>query len=221
GGPRTFNRDTKLAGKADAVWNSAPGDGGPAGRARTAASRAAATRKATKSGAAKSQKPRAVRGGTMPSFVAPQLCRLVDRPPSGPGWVHEVKFDGYRVQMRAEGGGVTLKTRKGLDWTGKFAAIAKAAASLPDSIIDGEIVALDRNGAPDFAALQAALADEKTDDLIFFAFDLLYLEGEDLRSLPLAERKERLKSILESRGGKKPALIRFVEHFEGAGDAVL
>jgi bifunctional non-homologous end joining protein LigD len=220
-GPRPFMLDTKLAGKADAVWNSAPGDGGPAGRARTAASRAAATRKATKSGAAKTKKRPAARSGTMPSFVAPQLCRLVDRPPSGPGWVHEVKFDGYRVQMRVERGGVTLKTRKGLDWTGKFAAITKAAASLPDSIIDGEIVALDRNGAPDFAALQAALADEKTDDLIFFAFDLLYLEGEDLRGLPLAERKQRLESTLGDRRGKSASLIRFVEHFDEPGEAVL
>jgi bifunctional non-homologous end joining protein LigD len=219
-GPKPFMLATKLAGRADAVWDSAS-DHGPAVGARAAVARAAATRTVGKLPASKIKTPRAARGGPMPSFVPPQLCRLVARPPSGPGWAHEIKFDGYRIQMRVEGGIVTLKTRKGLDWTGKFATIAKAGASLPDSIIDGEIVALDRNGAPDFAALQAALADKKTEDLIFFAFDLLCLGSEDLRSLPLAQRKRRLKSILQASGGRSAKLIRFVEHFEAPGDAVL
>src|SRR5580704_4889207 len=131
----------------------------------------------------------------MPEFIAPQLCRLVERPPSGKDWVHEVKFDGYRMQLRIENGGATLKTRKGLDWTEKFPAIADAATRLPDAIIDGEVVALDHNGVPDFAALQAALADHNTDNLIYFAFDLLFVTGEDLRNLPLADRKGRLASI--------------------------
>ena len=117
----------------------------------------------------------------MPDFVAPQLCASVERPPNRDGWCHEIKFDGYRVQLRVEDGEVALKTRKGLDWTDKFAAIAKEAKSLPDVLIDGEIVALDDNGAPDFSALQAALSDGKTDNLIFFAFDLLFADGEDLR----------------------------------------
>ena len=91
------------------------------------------------------------------------------------------------------------------------------AAKYPNSIIDGEIVALDHTGAPDFAALQAALANAKTDDLIFFAFDLLYADGEDLRALPLKERKERLKALLEN----GPANLRYVEHFVNPGDAVL
>ena len=84
----------------------------------------------------------------------------VGRPAAGRGeWVHEIKFDGYRIQMRVESGEVTLKTRKGLDWTPKFGAIAMAASKLPDCIVDGEIVALDRRGSPDFAGLQAALSD--------------------------------------------------------------
>ncbi len=103
----------------------------------------------------------------MPGFVAPQLCTIVDRPPSADGWAHEIKFDGYRVQLRVEDGEATLKTRKGLDWTDKFQAIAKEATGLPDAIIDGEIVGLDAHGAPDFAALQAALSDGETDTLIF------------------------------------------------------
>ena len=86
-----------------------------------------------------------------------------------------------------------MKTRKGLDWTEKFPAIAKEGSALPDMLIDGEIVALDHDGAPDFSTLQAAISDGKTDRLIFFAFDLLFAEGEDLRRVPLADRKAQLK----------------------------
>ena len=132
----------------------------------------------------------------MPDFVTPQLCASVERPPNSDGWCHEVKFDGYRVQLRVEDGDVALNTRKGLNWTEKFGAIAREAKSLPDLLIDGEIVALDQNGVPDFSALQAALSDGKTSNLIFFAFDLLFSGGEDLRSLPLRERKARLKHLL-------------------------
>ena len=98
---------------------------------------------------------------TMPDFIPPQLCDTRERPPTADGWIHEIKFDGYRIQMRIENGGVTLKTRKGLDWTAKYPAIAASAATLPDAIIDGEICALDEHGAPDFAALQAALVGRK------------------------------------------------------------
>jgi ATP-dependent DNA ligase len=90
----------------------------------------------------------------------PQLCQSVSRPPTGTGWLHEIKSDGYRVQLRVQNGKVSLKTRKGLDWTAKFRVIAEEAASLPDTIIDGEIVALNENGAPNFAALQAALSEQ-------------------------------------------------------------
>jgi bifunctional non-homologous end joining protein LigD len=160
-------------------------------------------------------KPKTI--SALPRFVEPQLCRLVDQPPSGAGWVHEVKFDGYRMQLRIEGGKAKLFTRKGLDWTAKFAAIARAAAKLPDGIIDGEICALDHNGAPDFAALQAALSDGKSDPLIFFAFDLLFTGKEDLRPLPLTARKERLASVLKAARSD----LRFVEHFASGGEAVL
>jgi bifunctional non-homologous end joining protein LigD len=152
-----------------------------------------------------------------PNFIEPQLCKLAEKPPGGAGWAHEIKFDGYRMQLRTEAGKTTLRTRKGLDWTPRFQAIAATGAKYADCIIDGEIVALDHTGAPDFAALQAALSDEKTDDLIFFAFDLLYAEGEDLRALPLETRKQRLKSLLDN----GPANLRYVEHFVNPGDAVL
>ena len=155
---------------------------------------------------------------TMPDFIEPQLCELVERPPSGAGWVHEIKFDGYRVQLRVAGGEVSLKTRKGLDWTAKFGAIAGQAALLPDAILDGEVVALDRHGAPDFAALQAALSEARTENLVFFAFDLLFDAGEDLRDQGLTARKTRLQALL---AGQPGGLIRFVEHFATGGDAVL
>ncbi|CAN5922670.1 DNA ligase D [soil metagenome] len=163
-------------------------------------------------------KPRRV--PSMPNFVEPQLCRLVERAPSEPGWAHEVKFDGYRLQLRVEAGKAVLRTRKGLDWTEKFAAIAKQADGLPDCLIDGEAVALDQHGSPDFAALQAALSEGDSQSLIFFAFDLLFDAGEDLRALPLRDRKVRLKDRLDGLRGKHPAL-RYVDHFETAGDAVL
>lgn len=216
--PKPFMLAKDTRGKADAVWQSNRVE---ETRGRTVKP---APRTALKSG--KNSKKRATTATTarkvseMPDFVAPQLCTLVDRPPAADGWCHEIKFDGYRVQLRVEDGEAILKTRKGLDWTDKFASIAKEAGALPEVLIDGEIVALDHNGAPNFSSLQAALSDGKTEDLIFFAFDLLFAEGLDCRRLPLGERKERLKALLEARK-KKTSQIRYVEHFESGGDAVL
>jgi bifunctional non-homologous end joining protein LigD len=208
--PKPFMTVKSGRGKADAVWHSNRGDAAQA-RAddKSAASRSAPAKEPT----------RGRKVSALPDFVAPQLCISVDRPPDGEGWCHEIKFDGYRVQLRVEGGDAALKTRKGLDWTEKFEAIAKEGSSLPDVLIDGEIVALDHNGAPDFSTLQAALSDGKTEKLIFFAFDLLFADGEDLRRVPLGERKERLKDLLAAR--PKSKLIRYVEHFESGGDAIL
>ena len=155
----------------------------------------------------------------IPEFVAPQLCGSVDRPPSGAKWIHEIKFDGYRVQVRVEGKQAVLRTRRGLDWSGKFAAVVAAAKALPDGLYDGEVVALDGEGRPDFAALQAAISAGKTDALVFFAFDLLHADGADLRKVPLGERKARLAAILDKRRAGK-AIIRVVEHFEADGAAL-
>ncbi|WP_422032698.1 DNA ligase D [Reyranella sp.] len=166
------------------------------------------------------KKAKAEKVAAMPKFVEPQLAKLVERAPAAAGWAHEVKFDGYRLQLRVEDGDAHLRTRKGLDWTEKFAAIAHQAEKLPDCILDGEAVALDAHGAPDFAALQAALSEGQSEKLIFFAFDLLFLEGEDLQALPLSDRKARLKQVLDRLPGQSAAL-RYVDHFETAGDAVL
>jgi bifunctional non-homologous end joining protein LigD len=201
--PKPFMTVKNGKGKADAVWHSNRGEA-----AEARATRAVKPEKRTQ----------ASRIDSIPGFVAPQLCTSVARPPSGDGWGHEIKFDGYRVQLRVEDGKATLKTRKGLDWTGRFKTIAKEAGALPDVLIDGEIVALDHDGNPNFSALQAAISDGKTDKLIFFAFDLLFAEDMDLRKLPLRERKARLKELLDEQEGKS---IRYVEHFEVDGEAVL
>ncbi|HQS15907.1 DNA ligase D [Reyranella sp.] len=192
---------------AGAVWHSNRKDGGdPAPNPVPAKSR--------------SRKAKAEKVAAMPKFVEPQLAKLVERAPAAAGWAHEVKFDGYRLQLRVEDGDAHLRTRKGLDWTEKFAAIAHQAEKLRDCILDGEAVALAAHGAPDFAALQAALSEGQSEKLIFFAFDLLFLEGEDLRALPLSERKARLKQVLD-RLPDRSAALRYVDHFETAGDAVL
>jgi bifunctional non-homologous end joining protein LigD len=205
--PKPF-MTARSSGKADAVWHSNRGD-------------AADARTANKTGASRPATATAREAAAMPDFVAPQLCTSVDRPPSAEGWCHEIKFDGYRVQLRVEDADVVLKTRKGLDWTDKFPAIAKQTSALPDCLIDGEIVALDHKGNPNFSTLQAAIADGKTDQLIFFAFDLLFADGMDLRPLSLGERKRQLKELLEALPKRKAGSIRYVEHFEDDGDSVL
>jgi bifunctional non-homologous end joining protein LigD len=215
-GPSPFilkSKGQKSRERGDAVWASRS----KAERKEAMETRTFAEPQAAKSAKAAPKKGARAKPAVLPDFIEPQLCKSLDRPPQGPGWAHEIKFDGYRVQLRVEDGRAVLRTRKGLDWTEKFAAIAEAAADLPDAILDGEVVALDAAGQPDFAGLQAALSDGDTGDLIFFAFDLLAQEGEDLRDLPLRERKTRLKALL----GEDEPRLRFVDHFETAGDAVL
>ena len=154
----------------------------------------------------------------MPSFVEPQFCRLVDAPPQGDNWVHEVKFDGYRLQLRVEKGKAVLRTRKGLDWSQRFPEILVEAQRLPNAMIDGEVCALSAEGVPDFGALQAALSDGKTKNLIFYAFDLLFAVGEDLRAAELSARKKSLEALLKKARLKH---IAFVPHFTASGEAML
>ncbi len=202
--PKPFMLDKAKRFNADAVWHSNRGDG----KVERAAKKA------------EKRKGKSGKGAPMPPFIAPQLCKSVSRPPSGQDWVHEIKLDGYRMQLRVEDGDGTMRTRKGLDWTPKFAAIAQGASSLPDCLIDGEVVALDPNGAPDFSALQAALSEGRSHDLIYFVFDLLFEAGDDLRDLKLTARKERLAALL-ARKGPHHRQIRYVEHLAEPGDAVL
>ena len=176
---------------------------------------------APKAAALAAPPPPKLKAAALPGFVPPQLARSVDRPPPGAGWAHEIKFDGYRLQLRVDKHKATLKTRSGLDWTAKFRDIAAAGAALPDGLYDGEAVALDQHGSPDFPGLQAALSSGKTQDLVFFVFDALFLDGEDLRDLPLRERKARLQPAISAAEAKLKARIRYVDHFETGGDAVL
>ncbi|MCG6203802.1 DNA ligase D [Rhodopseudomonas sp. HC1] len=219
--PKPFMTGKDARVKADAVWDSNKGLAADA-RAANSEGQSKAKRPTPKKAAKPAGKHTSAKRAAMPDFIPPQLCVSVDRPPGSEGWAHEIKFDGYRMQLRVADGKAALMTRKGLDWTGKFQAIADEAADFPDAIIDTEIVALDHHGHPDFAALQAALSDGDTSNLICFAFDLLYAEGEDLRALPLSERKERLAALLKAaRGRRKEGLIRYVDHFETGGDAIL
>jgi bifunctional non-homologous end joining protein LigD len=161
------------------------------------------------------------RGAGMPRFIEPALCKLTSRPPEGAGWAHEIKLDGYRLQLRVEGGRAALLTRKGLDWTRRFASIARAAEALPDCVIDGEAVALSREGVSDFSALQSALAAGRESALVLFAFDLLFLERRDLRPLALEQRKQELARVLDSLPAASRSRLRYLEHFTSAGQAVL
>jgi bifunctional non-homologous end joining protein LigD len=154
----------------------------------------------------------------VPPFIEPQLAKLVDRPPDGPGWGHEVKLDGYRAQLQAAHRRVAIRTRTGLDWTDRFSAIARDAQTLPGCLIDGEIVALDEHRLPSFGVLQAALSEGNSESLVFFAFDLLFEGREDLRTLPLSERKTRLKALLESADASDP--LRYLEHLESDAQSV-
>lgn len=169
--------------------------------------------------AAGREAPVATTGDTtvLPKFVPPQLAKLVDAPPTGPGWLHEIKFDGYRLQLRTEKGRCRVLTRSGLDWTDRFPEIAEAAAALPDGLIDGEATALDADDQPDFAGLQAALSSGETEHLVFYAFDLLHAGGRDLTKVPLVERKAALKAHLKDADHR----LIYVEHFESSGAAVL
>ncbi len=157
----------------------------------------------------------------MPGFIEPQLALLVERPPGAAGWGHELKLDGYRLQLRVHKGRAVLRTRKGLDWTDKFSSIAAAAEHLPDCIMDGEAIAFNGEGNPDFSALQLALSEQRDAALVFCVFDLLYAGGEDLRSLPLRERKRRLKELLDEAPQEVDKSIRYVAHAEADGEAIL
>ncbi len=163
--------------------------------------------------------PRAGLAAKVPAFIEPQLAKLVDRPPEGAEWGHEIKLDGYRVQLQVSRGRAVLRTRTGLDWTERFAAIAREGRQLPDCILDGEVVALDAERLPSFAALQAALSENRSEELRLFVFDALFEGREDLRPLPQAERKRRLQALLSGEMGA--GRLCYVAHLLAHGRDVL
>ena len=154
---------------------------------------------------------------SLPKFISPQLTQAVDTPPSGDSWLHEIKFDGYRLHARIVNKTAKLLTRNGLDWTPKYPAIAAAVAKLPaqSAYIDGEVCAIRADGTTSFAELRAATDHKETTRLIYFAFDLLFIDGDDLTNRPLIERKNRLRKLL----GRAPKNIYFVDHVIGNGQA--
>jgi bifunctional non-homologous end joining protein LigD len=164
----------------------------------------------TKAGSGASLKP--------PPFRPVQLATLVDSVPTGDRWLHEMKYDGYRLEVAIGGGTARAYTRSGLDWSDRFAGIVEDAAALDvrSALLDGEAVVMDANGRSSFQALQGALKGAPG-TIDYFAFDLLELDGEDLTGLPLAERKAKLREILPEGNPR----IRYSEHILGNGEKLL
>lgn len=184
--------DEKPGGDAETLEAAVP----PPGKARRAKS-------LTISGAAKAK---------MPEKPAPELASVADAAREEDGWISEIKFDGYRLIASIDHGKVRLLTRNGKDWTDRLPAVAKAVGQLyvDSAVVDGELVALDKDGISSFPALQAALSSGQDQNLVFYLFDLLYLDGFDLRKCRLLDRKERLKGLDTWHG-----MLRFSDHHEG------
>src|SRR5437868_6898928 len=166
--------------------------------------------------ATKSPAKHAGRKAALPAALAPQLATLASAPPAAPGdWLYELKFDGYRLLTRIDGGKVQCITRNGHDWTAKLPTLAKALAKLKTASawLDGEIVVAGDQGAPDFQALQNAFDSGATSDIVYWLFDAPFLDGLDLRALPVEERRARLARLL---GDAPPTPLRYSEAFEAA-----
>lgn len=158
------------------------------------------------------------RAAPMPDRVTPELATLVDRAPAGPGWAYELKYDGYRVLTFLSEGQVRFVTRSGQDWTSTLVALREAAGAIAaeSAILDGEVVVMAPDGTTDFQALQNALREGKKANLSYYAFDLLYLDGFDLRGAPLSDRKTLLAALLKG----APASIRYGDHLQGDGPEI-
>src|ERR1700747_282568 len=153
--------------------------------------------------------------GALAYWIKPQLTRLVDQPPDGPDWLHEIKFDGYRMHARLDRGTVRLLTRAGLDWTRKYSGVTAAMASLPASqaYLDGELCGVRPDGTTSFSLIQNASDTGNSGALVFFLFDLLHLDGEAIAPMPVTERTERLRALLSGSGSP----LHFSDHQIGRG----
>jgi bifunctional non-homologous end joining protein LigD len=158
------------------------------------------------------------RKSSMPDFVAPQLATLVQDPPEGDEWIHELKFDGYRMLSHLNRGQVQFWSRNKKDWTEKFPNLVKALKSFPAStaIVDGEVVIVDKAGRSSFQHLQQSMRTSATAAFVFQIFDVIYLDGYDLTATPLLQRKQLLEALLTSIKGNSP--LRYSEHVEGSGE---
>jgi bifunctional non-homologous end joining protein LigD len=160
------------------------------------------------------------RRAALPAFVEPQLATLVDRAPTGDAWLHEIKLDGYRIQMRCADGRVTLLSRRGHDWSDRVPSLCQAAAPLAAAVgralLDGELVVM-HDGISNFQSLQNSLNGGGERECVYYAFDLLHLGDYDLRALPLVERKRVLAEALAASGTPHDGRIRLSEHVVGKG----
>jgi len=166
---------------------------------------------------------RAAKPVRLPDFIRPQLATLVNAIPKGDQWLHEIKFDGYRILCRIDNGQVSFLTREAQDWTNRFQTLANPARKLEvhDAFLDGEVVALDANGVTNFQLLQNSLKHDSSSNLVYYVFDLLHLDGRDLTTTPLIERKDLLKGLLpRNRDPKSAASLRYSDHWIGKGEAL-
>jgi len=163
--------------------------------------------------------PKPAKGTALPEFIPPSLATQRDTAPSGAAWLHEIKFDGYRIEARLDHGKVTLLTRNRQDWTHRFKPIAAAVVELPaeTALLDGELVVEDQKGLSSFSLLQTDLKAGRSDRFVYNVFDLLYLDGRDLTGLPLIERKALLFRLLPAKDSRA---VRYVEHFDGDGRVI-
>jgi bifunctional non-homologous end joining protein LigD len=206
----------------DAVWNSnrsEPRDRSTMKPAKTQRPAQSSRAAALHSSAPLAQAPREL----LPAFIPPQLAALAASAPSGDEWVHELKLDGYRIEAHVQSRGTPraqLLTRTSLDWTHRMPPIAEAVATLPvrTALLDGEVVVLNSDGTTSFADLQAAFQEGARHALTYFVFDLLHLDGRNLRDLPLLARKQILSELLAGLPSDGP--IRLSEHMSGSGKTV-
>jgi len=217
----------QIARSSDHIWDSGQGLRELTAD-RESPSKGQTKRTATKKHATFERLLRSAPKENFPGFIAPQLAEEARSAPDGRNWVHELKLDGYRIQVHVQAGAqgegkgtkTRLYTRKGLDWVARMPTLAQAAARLgvESAIVDGEVVVLDESGRSNFPELQAAFQNGKHGDMVYFAFDLLHLNGRNLRGLPLLQRKEILEELLSQ--SDPGGAFRFCEHIKARGDIV-
>ena len=197
------------------VWRSKGAGGADPARASKPAAKPGARVKPAAAKAAR--KTAASSRARLPDFIPPSLATLHATAPSGAQWLHEIKFDGYRIEARLDHGKVQLLTRNRQDWTHRFKHIAEAVAALPakTALLDGELVVENEKGISSFSLLQTDLKEGRSDRFVYWVFDLLHLDGRDLTEQPLVERKAALARLLQATGRSGP--IRYTEHFDEDG----
>jgi bifunctional non-homologous end joining protein LigD len=222
----------EIAADADSVWSSNRKKSAkkPTSAARSKTKKSPMKRRASKATVVDSlisskdlAKVAGARRAAMPANFRPQLATLASRVPSGDGWLHELKFDGYRILAVIQNGEVRLLTRRGNDWTTRFRPVAEALEELKieSAILDGEVVSLDPQGISNFQQLQNSMKRGRPESLVIYVFDVPYLAGYALTQTPLVERKEVLARLLLSANPDNNGAVRYSDHIRGQGENVL